>query len=239
MSPRTTLAAQGDRTTGHSGLEPPRRVEDLPPTVIIEDAQAIRALAHEARLTALDELYGTHRTYTATELATLCGVTPSAMSYHLRALEKYGYIHRVEGQGDGRTRHWQAAARRLRLSGFESSAHAKNAYADAQLKSLQKRIGDEILRREAQPLGAEKLHPILSAGILSLEEDVAAQFKQRLYELVSEYEQASAAHGEPVPRGRVHYFISAIDTPVDLALPSDVDPRPGAGDGGDGGSSRH
>ena len=61
-----------------------------PQVVSITDPQAIRALAHDARLIVLDELFASQTTRTATELASMCSLTPSAMSYHLRALEKYG-----------------------------------------------------------------------------------------------------------------------------------------------------
>ncbi|MDZ5077042.1 winged helix-turn-helix domain-containing protein [Nesterenkonia sp. HG001] len=214
MSPRAAFADQDDVSTGAPAPEAGHDHADLPPAVVIKDVQAIRALAHEARLTALDELFGTHRVYTATELAEQCDVTPSAMSYHLRALEKYGYIRRVERHGDGRNRYWQAAARRLRISGFDSSAHAKNAYANAQIKSLQRRISDEILRREQRGPSSEELHPILSSGILSLDGDRAQEFKQRLYALVAEYEQACNEHPEEDPDMRLHYFVSAIEEPV-------------------------
>ena len=54
--------------------------------VEITDPKAIRALAHAARLEVISELYSTQVSRTATELATQTGLTPSAMSYHLRAL---------------------------------------------------------------------------------------------------------------------------------------------------------
>lgn len=235
MSPRAALADQDDGPTGPSAPEAGADHEDLPPAVVIEDVQAIRALAHEARLTALDELFGTHRVYTATELAEQCDVSPSAMSYHLRALEKYGYIRRVQREGDGRNRYWQAAARRLRISGFDSSAHAKNAYANAQIKSLQRRISDEILRREQRGPSSEELHPILSSGILSLDEDRAQEFKRRLYGLVAEYEQACSEHPEEDPAMRLHYFVSGIEEPVRSAATASGAPRGTSSPGPDGG----
>lgn len=213
MSLRAAVTDHDDESSRSSGPTPAPSTSDLPATVVIEDVQAIRALAHEARLTALDELFGSHRLYTATELAARCEVTPSAMSYHLRALEKYGYIRRAEVQGDGRNRYWQAAALRLRISGFDSSAHAKSAYANAQIKSLQKNIGEEIIRREQLAAQAESLHPILSSGVLALDEERADEFRQRLYTLVAEYEQSTSPLADGVHERRVHYFVSAIEEP--------------------------
>ncbi|HET6740226.1 MAG TPA: helix-turn-helix domain-containing protein, partial [Kribbella sp.] len=77
------------------------------PVVVITDPQAIRALAHPARQRVIDELYN-GRVLTATECAELAGLTPSAMSYHLRALEKWGIIERADETTDGRERPWRA-----------------------------------------------------------------------------------------------------------------------------------
>ncbi len=72
----------------------------------ISDPKVMRALAHPARLTILEEL-GLGRAGTATEFAAICGLTPSATSYHLRALAKAGLVQEAPGRGDGRERVWQ------------------------------------------------------------------------------------------------------------------------------------
>src|SRR5215210_8021890 len=66
----------------------------------------MRALAHPARLTILEEL-AIGRAGTATEFAAICGLTPSATSYHLRALARAGLVQEAPGRGDGRERVWQ------------------------------------------------------------------------------------------------------------------------------------
>ena len=66
----------------------------------------MRALAHPARLAILEEL-ALGRAGTATEFATVCGLTPSATSYHLRALAKAGLVQEAPNRGDGRERVWQ------------------------------------------------------------------------------------------------------------------------------------
>lgn len=82
----------------------------VPELLRIEDPRALRAVAHEARQRVIRELYA-GEVLTATDAARLCGLTPSAMSYHLRALEKWGIVARDEPSGDGRERPWRAAAR--------------------------------------------------------------------------------------------------------------------------------
>lgn len=82
---------------------------------MLSDASAVRALAHPARLVVIDALYA-GQVLTATECAELAGITPSAMSYHLRALEKYGLVRRAEARGDGRERPWMRAGANLSIS---------------------------------------------------------------------------------------------------------------------------
>jgi DNA-binding transcriptional ArsR family regulator len=69
----------------------------------------LRALAHPARLSILDAL-GTGQTGTATQFAEIVGLSPSATSYHLRALAKYGLVEEAPSRGDGRERVWQRKA---------------------------------------------------------------------------------------------------------------------------------
>jgi DNA-binding transcriptional ArsR family regulator len=85
-------------------------------TLTIDDPKALRALAHPARQRVINELYN-GEVLTATAAAELCGLTPSAMSYHLRALEKWGIIARDEATDDGRERPWRSIAEHITVSG--------------------------------------------------------------------------------------------------------------------------
>ena len=73
------------------------------------DIGAFRAMAHPVRQRLLEDVLTTDKPLTATEAAAQCGITPSAMSYHLRALEKWGMVERVDS-GDGRERPWRLTA---------------------------------------------------------------------------------------------------------------------------------
>ena len=76
---------------------------------VIDDVESMRALAHPDRLSTLLFLLSA-RSRTATECAAEIGISPSACSYHLRELERFGYAERLEPTGDGRTRPWRASA---------------------------------------------------------------------------------------------------------------------------------
>lgn len=90
-----------------------RRTEDG--DIVVSDPRAIRALAHPARVAVLERLFGGD-VLTATECARVAGLTPSAMSYHLRALERFGLVGRADATGDGRERPWRALGTGMRIS---------------------------------------------------------------------------------------------------------------------------
>jgi DNA-binding transcriptional ArsR family regulator len=98
-----------------------------PAVTEIRDPAVMRALAHPARLAVLDLLL-TGRTATATECAELCGLSPSAMSYHLRALARIGLIEEAPSRGDGRERRWKASSFQLDVdAGPDASPEALSA----------------------------------------------------------------------------------------------------------------
>ncbi|MEU8363008.1 metalloregulator ArsR/SmtB family transcription factor [Nonomuraea sp. NPDC048882] len=76
----------------------------------LSDPKAMRALAHPARLMILNRL-NVEGSATATEVAEIAGITPSAASYHLRMLAKYGFVEDAPPRGDGRERLWKAVGK--------------------------------------------------------------------------------------------------------------------------------
>ncbi|MFI7134222.1 ArsR/SmtB family transcription factor [Nonomuraea sp. NPDC050153] len=80
----------------------------------LSDPRAMRALAHPARLMILNRL-GLEGSATATEVAEIAGITPSAASYHLRMLAKYGFVEDAPPRGDGRERLWKSVNKPIRV----------------------------------------------------------------------------------------------------------------------------
>jgi DNA-binding MarR family transcriptional regulator len=56
------------------------------------------------------------RVMTATEAGELVGLSPSAASHHLRALERWGLVRRAKHTGDGRERPWRSTGDRVNLN---------------------------------------------------------------------------------------------------------------------------
>ena len=79
---------------------------------VVTDVRVLAALAHPARVRLLNHLVEVGPS-TATECAAVAGVTPSACSYHLRHLERFGLVERTDpadgAAADGRERWWRAA----------------------------------------------------------------------------------------------------------------------------------
>jgi DNA-binding transcriptional ArsR family regulator len=161
--------------------------------------RAIRAIAHEARQQVIDELYS-GSVLTATEAARICGLSPSAMSYHLRALEKWGIVVRDQDSSDGRDgreRPWRAGADDLRLGRGDpapgtSMRQAANAVISTLMAGLNKAV-DTWLESDPKAGGAS-----LSHGRLYLTDDEAAALNSDLDALVRRYEAGRTSRNKPV-----------------------------------------
>src|SRR6185437_17068738 len=76
--------------------------------VELTDPRMMRALAHPGRIAIWTHL-GLHGPATATECAEVAGLSPSACSYHLRALARYGFVEEEPAEAaDQRHRPWRA-----------------------------------------------------------------------------------------------------------------------------------
>jgi DNA-binding transcriptional ArsR family regulator len=93
----------------------------------ISDPTMMRALAHPARIEIVEYLNSTGAVVTATECAGMVGLSPSATSYHLRELAKYGLVEQAPSRGDGRERVWRSTGSGLRIDGDPDDPDARAA----------------------------------------------------------------------------------------------------------------
>ncbi|KUM35399.1 ArsR family transcriptional regulator [Arthrobacter sp. EpRS71] len=160
-------------------------------TVEITDPKAIRALAHAARLEVISELYATQVSHTATELAARTGLTPSAMSYHLRALQKWGIVAPAENAGDARERRWKAAGTDFTISGG-SVASPEIAVVDLELDAFRRRASAFAKargeRRQRGETGEEPAAVVLSSNLLYLTNPQRRELLDRVRAVLREYE---------------------------------------------------
>src|SRR5580692_3944892 len=114
----------------------------------LTDPRMMRALAHPARIAIWTHL-GLRGPATATECAAVAGLSPSACSYHLRTLARYGFVEEDRASAaDGRERPWRA-----RLLAF-SMTDSPDAPATTQVAS---RLLVENMRASAEEIRARYL----------------------------------------------------------------------------------
>lgn len=106
----------------------------------------MRALAHPARLTIMEYLGSISAEATATECAEVVGLSPSATSYHLRALAKAGLVEDAPSRGDARERVWRSKARHYSTESGQD--------ADPQTRAAEDALVDVFLTREDERLRA-------------------------------------------------------------------------------------
>lgn len=178
--------------------------------VRIENPRALRAVAHEARQRVIEVLYGDLRPRTATELAQLTGLTPSAMSYHLRTLEKWGVVERDEDDSDARNRPWRAAGTSLQISSGAAGGSVRDPMADQLLAALARRIEAYRGRPPEQRVGSV----VLSAGDLWLTPDQAERISLWLENAILDEHEAGWRNEAGPGRVRMAFLWSLLPDPL-------------------------
>jgi len=179
--------------------------------VVLRDPRAIKALAHPARLAVITELF-TGRRLTATECGEIAGLSASAMSYHLRALEKWGIVRRSEATGDGRERPWEAAGNHLLVDSAEPLA---SAAGEAVLvgRLLDQLRADTLgwISAQDETTAAWYDATVLGSTVLWLTQDEARDLGARISAMV---EQVPRRTAEDAPSGarqvRVTYGVMPV-----------------------------
>jgi DNA-binding transcriptional ArsR family regulator len=156
--------------------------------VLIRDPRALRALAHPDRLAILERL-AEDGERTATELGSSVGISPSAASYHLRLLARFGLVVDAGG-GAGRNRPWRAAGTGFSFEPAEHSEPAAEAAAQLLGSELVQRGERETLafvRSESSMAPEWRAASHIANKTLRLTPDEAADLVRRLEELVEPY----------------------------------------------------
>ena len=117
----------------------------------ISDPAVMRALAHPARLGLLEYLSQAKEGATATECAAVVGLSPSATSYHLRALARAGMIQEAPSRGDGRERVWQASFRQYSVGVERGDTNEETRAAEtAMVETFLARQNEKVRQYMAQ-----------------------------------------------------------------------------------------
>ena len=199
---------------GSKSAASPARAE----RVVLRDPRAIKALAHPARLAVIDEFFSGRR-LTATECAEIAGLSARAMSYHLRALEKWGIIRRSEGTGDGRQRPWEAAGDRLAVDSAEPRA---SAAGEAMLvaRVLDRQRAETLAYLAGQEAGSDWYQAMsISSGTYWLTHAEAVKLNQQMSDLLSPFDKRRFGGSRPPDSRRVRISVNLVPVPLDAAEP--------------------
>ena len=160
----------------------------------ITDPERMKALAHPARMAVFDFL-AERRVLgfdgaTATEIAEVAGMTPSAMSYHLRTLAKAGFIEEAPSRGDARERLW-----RMKITSFSIAAEPD---APESHKIIERTMGEAFRKQQDRNYSRwmdgrfdvdERLREaaLTQQGHMRLTVEEATEFARRFIELEREF----------------------------------------------------
>ncbi|MFD1722557.1 ArsR/SmtB family transcription factor [Amnibacterium endophyticum] len=118
--------------------EEPRRLE----------VDALKALAHPLRVRIFSEL-STFGPATASALGERFGESSGSTSYHLRQLEKHGFVREDESLGNGRERWWERVPGPVELTAGQGSARDAENLVEMEFARLEdQRFADYWLQRE-------------------------------------------------------------------------------------------
>lgn len=164
--------------------------------VKLTDPRMMRALAHPARIAIWTHL-GLHGPATATECADVAGLTPSACSYHLRALARYGIIEEdPDSAADGRQRPWRVRAVSYTID-TSSSAPATARLAGQMLTESLRADAEET---RARYLNRQPEYPVDWQQALGDRQDVAhvtpaelGELKREIGEVLDRYRRLDPA----------------------------------------------
>jgi DNA-binding transcriptional ArsR family regulator len=167
---------------------------EQPPAIL--DTAVMRAMAHPARLALLEHLRNGGPA-TATECAGVVGLSPSATSYHLRALARAGLVEAAPGRGDGRERLWRITAERYAVTEVADLAPEGREALRALLESLL--AWDEVrVRRYLSQLDAEPPEwqdaAFFMDSTLQVTADELTALSRAVFELLEPYRKDRRTH---------------------------------------------
>lgn len=154
---------------------------------LIHDPERIRAMAHPLRLRLLDVLAALGEA-TATECAQHTGESVASCSFHLRILEKYGYIERAEPRG--REKPWRRV--RQSLSAVPTPEVPDSLPAAAELARLQFSHNAQLLQIALERLHQEPEEWVratsLSTGAFWATAEEASRLTAQITELLHQFD---------------------------------------------------
>lgn len=179
--------------------------------VILDDPGRIKALSHPLRRRILHRLRA-HGPATSTTIGAALGESTGTTSYHLRQLEKYGFIEEIAERSAGRERWWHRAEgpRDLRTPAPESLPPEDRPVL-AELLRIGHAEDMELFGRLLDVHERERTWALLSRGFAHMTEEGLAAFFEAYIRLLHEH----AHRREDAPPGARPVHIRLFTLPAD------------------------
>jgi hypothetical protein len=169
----------------------------------LTDPRMMRALAHPARI-AIWQFLGLEGPATATECATIAGLSPSACSYHLRTLARYGVVEEDPASAaDGRERPWRAKILSVNLDEGTGSTPAMaeaGRLFTATLISSTEQIRQSYRDRQADYPADWRSALGANYDVVHVTPEELSTLRQRQVDLLAEYRRLSPGERPPGAR---------------------------------------
>jgi DNA-binding transcriptional ArsR family regulator len=179
--------------------------------VILNDPGRLKALSHPLRRQILDRLR-VHGPATSTTIGELLGANTGTTSYHLRQLEKYGFIEEIPERSAGRERWWRRAEtpRDLRMPDPDSLAPEDRPVL-TELLRLGHTEDTALLAKLPEAYERDRAWALVSRGFTHMTEDGLAEFFEAYIRLLQQHSHRL----EDAPPGARPVHIRLFTLPAD------------------------
>jgi DNA-binding transcriptional ArsR family regulator len=186
-------------------------VKDETEPVILDDPGRLKALSHPLRRKILRQL-SAHGPATSTTIGQVLGVNTGTSSYHLRLLEKHGFIEEIPERSAGRERWWRRAEspRDLRTPDPETLAPEDRPVLDEMLR-LSHAEDMELLSRLLESYKRDRAWALLSRGFTHMTKKGLAEFVEAYLRLLHEH----SVRSEDAPPDARPIYIRLFTLPAD------------------------
>ena len=130
------------------------------------DMTSLKALAHPLRVQLLDAL-SAYGPATASALAERFGESSGATSYHLRQLEKHGFVREDASRGVGRERWWERVPQPINLEPNENTDASERAATDLVVGEWQRTRSQRLQQFLAHGLEEVGSEWVKAAGVMT------------------------------------------------------------------------
>ncbi len=153
----------------------------------VTDPAALRAVAHPLRLRLLGHLRATGPA-TASGLGRVVGESSGSTSYHLRQLERYGFIEPDPQQPSRREKVWRAVHRSTSFRMWDGAGPAEQAALDTVTGVQIESLVQGVRRRTAEGAAPWRDAHASSDYLLRVTPTAMASLADRITALVAEFE---------------------------------------------------